>query len=1040
MRLGRGRAFRTVAAVFLLQGCGAPAPTPPPAPTAGSPEIARPGRYAPVLLDVPDADGRAWVDSTLATLDVRAAAAQLVIQWMPGAYLSPTAEGFDEPRRWVEEEGIGGIYLSIGSPHSFAALANELQARARIPLLVASDLEDGGPGMRLSHTYALPGLAPQGGGTDFPPTMAVGATGSEALAFEYGRVTGREARAVGVHLNFAPVLDVNSNPENPVIGTRAFGGDPEMVARLGTAFIRGLRAGGALATAKHFPGHGDTRTDSHETLPVVLGDRSALDRRELVPFRAAVEAGVDAVMTAHVALPDVLGPEAPPATLSPEVLTDLLRRDMAFDGLVVTDALQMAAVADRYGDGDAAVRALEAGTDILLMPGDVTVALDAIEDAVARGRLTETRIRASTHRVLTAKARVGLHRERFVDLEAVDDVVGSGSHLAMADSLARAGLVLLRDPVGIFEGLPGDSLRVLSITVASERNLPAGRTFDAALAEAGHAVTGLRVAADADAGEAEALRDRLAPADLVVLGLYLPTSAGIERDVLSPALRAVLRQAARTRPTLAVLHGSPYVTATVPDGTSVLMAWGGWEVSQRAAARAVLGETPLAGRLPVTLPTGEVLGAGTTVTVAERTLGPVRMPRGEAALASLRRPTLPPFAGEADPASVGMDPAGLVHIDALLDSAVGAGAVPGAALAVGRHGRLVRLRGYGVLDPADTVPATPTTLYDVASMTKVVGTTSAIMMLVDEGLLSLDDRVVVHLPWWSAGDPRKDRVTVRQLLTHRAGLPAFRRWFFEIEGRDAYREAIAAEPLESDPGTATVYSDIGVMTLELLVREITGTPLDVFLQERLFGPLGMAETGFNPEPARLPRTAPTEVDTLWRGGLHVRGVVHDENADAYGGVSGHAGLFSSARELAAFAQVMLDGGRALPCAPAARGSPCLVSQEGPTGEGIRLFEEATVEDFTRRQSSVSSRALGWDTPDGRSSAGDFFTAEAFGHTGFTGTSIWIDPELDLFVILLTNRVNPTRENGAHVPLRRAVHDLAAQAITDRTVRVREGAR
>ncbi|HSM04764.1 MAG TPA: glycoside hydrolase family 3 protein, partial [Longimicrobiales bacterium] len=511
MRLGRGRTFRTVAAAFLLQGCGAPAPTPPPAPTAGSPEIARPGRYAPVLLDVPDADGRGWVDSTLATLDLRAAAAQLVIQWMPGAYLSPTAEGFDEPRRWVEEEGIGGIYLSIGSPHSFAALANELQARARIPLLVASDLEDGGPGMRLSHTYALPGLAPQGGGTAFPPTMAVGATGSEALAFEYGRVTGREARAVGVHLNFAPVLDVNSNPENPVIGTRAFGGDPETVARLGTAFIRGLRAGGALATAKHFPGHGDTRTDSHETLPVVQGDRNALARRELVPFRAAVEAGVDAIMTAHVALPDVLGPEAPPATLSPEILTDLLRRDMAFDGLVVTDALQMAAVADRYGDGDAAVRAMEAGTDILLMPGDVTVALDAIEDAVARGRLTETRIRASTHRVLTAKARVGLHRERFVDLEAVDDVVGSGSHLAMADSLARAGLVLLRDPVGIFEGLPGDSLRVLSITVASERNLPAGRTFDAALAEAGHAVTGFRVAADADAGEAEALRDRLAP-------------------------------------------------------------------------------------------------------------------------------------------------------------------------------------------------------------------------------------------------------------------------------------------------------------------------------------------------------------------------------------------------------------------------------------------------------------------------------------------------------------------------------------------------
>lgn len=1035
---GRGVAA-TVWAAALLQACGPPTPPPEP-PPPGSPEIARPGRFDPVLLPTPDAEGGAWVDATLATLDLRRAAAQLIIQWMPGAYLSPTAEGFDEPRRWVEEEHIGGVYLSIGSPYSFAALTNELQARSRIPLIVASDLEDGGPGMRLNHTYSLPGLAPQGGGTAFPPTMALGAAGSETLAFEVGRATGQEARAVGVHLDFAPVLDVNSNPENPVIGTRSLGGEPEAVARLGVAFIRGLGAGGALATGKHFPGHGDTRTDSHETLPVVRGDVAALGARELVPFRAAVEAGVDAIMTAHVALPDILGPEAPPATLSPEVLTDLLRRDLGFRGLVITDALRMAAISERYGDGEAAVRALEAGTDILLMPGDATEALDAIEAAVAQGRLTETRIRASTHRVLTAKARAGLHRERFVDLEAVDDVVGSGEHLALADSVARAGIVLLRDPAGLFAGLPGDSLRILSVTVASERNLPAGRAFEAALVEAGHTVEAVRIPADADARAAEALRDRLAPADVVVLGLYLPTAAGVDRDVLSPALRAVFRQSARTRPTLAVLQGSPYVTAAVPAEASILLAWGGWEVSQRAAADALLGASEVTGRLPVDLPTGETTGRGETARVPERLRGPALLPRGEEALAALARSGLPPFPGEADPASVGMDPGRLSRVDRLLDSAVAAGAVPGAALAIGRHGRLVRLRGFGALDPADTASATPETLYDIASMTKVVGTTSAIMMLVDEGRISLDDRVVDHLPWWSEGDPRKDRVTVRQLLVHRAGLPAFRRWFFEIEGREAYRRAIAAEPLESDPGTATVYSDIGVMTLELLIREITGTPLDELLQDRLFGPLGMAQTGFNPDPARLPRIAPTEVDTLWRGGLHVRGIVHDENADAYGGVSGHAGLFSSARELAAFAQVMMDGGRARPCDPTAPGSPCLVSQTGPAGDGIPLFREATVEMFTRRQGPVSSRALGWDTPDGRSSAGDYFTPRAFGHTGFTGTSIWIDPELDLFVVLLTNRVNPTRENGAHVPLRRAVHDLAAQAIADRPVRVREGAR
>ena len=234
-----------------------------------------------------------------------------------------------------------------------------------------------------------------------------------------------------------------------------------------------------------------------------------------------------------------------------------------------------------------------------------------------------------------------------------------------------------------------------------------------------------------------------------------------------------------------------------------------------------------------------------------------------------------------------------------------------------------------------------------------------------------------------------------------------------------------------------MYSDIGIMTLELLVREIGGMPLDTFLQERVFDPVGMVGTGFNPDPSLLGRVAPTEVDTLWRGGLHVRGIVHDENADAYGGVSGHAGLFSNARELAAFAQVMLDDGVAVPCDPSAPGAPCLVD---PGSEGRRYFAPGTVDLFTRRVSEASSRALGWDTPGGRSSAGDYFTEEAFGHTGFTGTSIWMDPELDVFVVLLTNRVNPTRANGAHVPLRRAVHDAVVQSITDRPVSLREGAR
>lgn len=402
---------------------------------------------------------------------------------------------------------------------------------------------------------------------------------------------------------------------------------------------------------------------------------------------------------------------------------------------------------------------------------------------------------------------------------------------------------------------------------------------------------------------------------------------------------------------------------------------------------------------------------------------------------------------EGDPRSVGMDPAALQALDSVVLAAVADGVTPGAALAVGRRGRLVRLRGYGTLDwpagsEADAAPdraaplaaaafrlVTPATIYDLASLTKVVGTTTAVMILDERGEIELDAPVVRYLPWWSGGHADKETVTVRQLLLHRGGLPAFRRWFFEIEGREAYRQAVADEPLERPPGEATVYSDLGAMTLAWIVEAVAGESLDAFLEREVFGSLGMDDTGFLPDPVLRARTAPTEVDTIWRD-VHVHGVVHDENADAAGGVAGHAGLFSTAWDLSVFARMMLAGGMARPCEPdAGSGVTCSASR----ADTLRLLQPRTIRRYTTRYDETSGRALGWDTPEGRSSAGDYFTTSAFGHTGFTGTSIWMDPELDLFVVLLTNRVNPTRANTAHVPFRREVHDRAARAIMDRPV-------
>ena len=1053
------------------------------------------------------------MEETLSSLTLREMIGQLIIPWMPGGYTSTTGPEFLEYAGYVEEAGIGGVSISIGLPHSYGAKLNALQRRARIPLLVTSDFENGGPGMRINHSYALPTLLPQGGGTSFPPTMAFGAIGEPFFVREYGRITAREARAVGVHLNFAPVLDVNSNPLNPIINTRAFGEDPEAVARLGVAYIQGAHEGGILTTAKHFPGHGDTRTDSHVELPVVDADRARLEALELIPFRRAVEAGVDAVMTAHVAVPEILGPQGPPATLSPYFLTEILRQDMGFQGLVLTDALRMGAISQGYGVGESGVLALEAGADVLLGPEDVWETLEAVEAAVESGRISRSRLEASVRRVLEMKARVGLDRSRLVDLDEIDNLVGSGEHLAFADEAAARSITLPRDRDGLIPVDPRETPALLHLVYAREADLAAGREMTAVLEEYFPRVVTRRLTPDSPATRYGELAWELGAAQFLVVSAFVPPRAGAGDVAVPEDLASFVEESQGRRPTLLISFGNPYLLSAFPDLGTYLVAWGSREVSQRAAARAMVGENGITGTLPITLPPFHDLGDGLTraavpevprlgrgvdqllevgiVSREEETeragaegpgLDPFSRSREEAAANCALHPELSSWSGlcrriggvvasprEVDPAWMGMDPGRLAALDSILLQAVADSASPGLAVAVGRHGKLVRLRGYGVLDWTPSAPpATPASIWDMASVTKVTTTTTAAMILAEAGLLDLDATVVSYLPWWSRGDPRKDQVTVRQLLLHRAGLPPFIKFFEFADGKEAFQEAIGDLTLRYTPGDSTVYSDIGMMTTAFMVEEITGMDLDEFMTRRVWGPLGMQDSGFNPDPELKPRVAPTEVDDYYRF-THVHGVVHDENAFALGGVAGHAGLFSSARDLAVLAQTLLNKGRIQGCVgdgapissgpsrsgtgpgqarqppaaeprqggaePETAGIPCSAPRPAP----VRIAAPTSVELFTRRFDETASRALGWDTPSEGASSGDYLTRRAFGHTGFTGTSFWVDPELDLFVVLLTSRTNPTRENTRHVPLRRAVHDAAALAITDRTVTKRDWA-
>ncbi|HUQ98116.1 MAG TPA: glycoside hydrolase family 3 N-terminal domain-containing protein [Gemmatimonadaceae bacterium] len=566
---------------------------------------AKPGAETPLT----SADRR-WVDRTLASLTPKEKVGQLIMPWVGGDYAAVGSPEFEQVRKWVQEDGVGGLVMSIGLPLSYAAKLNELQTRAKVPVLIASDMENG-PGMRLGNIYALPSLLPQGGGTTFPPVMALGATGSEDLAFKLGQVLGSEARAIGVHMSFGPVLDVNSNPLNPIINTRSFGENPEMVGRLARAYIRGARSMGLMTTGKHFPGHGDTDTDSHLDLPTIRGDRAHMDSVDLPPFRAAVAEGIDAIMTAHIAVVGVEGSAAGPATLSHGFMTGILRDEMHFGGVLFTDAMTMGGVAKRYGATEPLIMAMEAGADVLLMPRDVPTAIQTVLGAVKSGRLTQARIDASVRRILEAKARAGLREGRLVDLNAVDRIVAIPSHTGVADEIARRSITLAQDKLNLVPLAVDSTKRILSITYADQSDLIAGRAFTPIVEDRLPLTQSVRVDARTTDAEYVTLAAQADTAEVVLVSAYVSPrefagTVGTQRGFS----QFVEKLALSGKRIIVLSFGSPYLLSAFPSVSSYLLAWGGSPISQRAAALALLGEREIDGRLPISLPPTLPIGSG----------------------------------------------------------------------------------------------------------------------------------------------------------------------------------------------------------------------------------------------------------------------------------------------------------------------------------------------------------------------------------------------------------------------------------------------
>lgn len=702
-----------------------------------------------------------WVDSVMQTLSLEQRIAQLMVVRVPLNMDDKQTRAFSET---MNGYGVGGVCFFVGSADRQVSQTKRLQRDAKVPLLVCIDGE-WGLGMRLKDMYS------------FPKNDRFGhlSPDQDSIVYRMGQEIGRQCREMGIHVNFAPVVDINSNPKNPVIGVRSFGVDRERVSQLGIMYALGQQSKGVLATAKHFPGHGDTETDSHLELPVINHSRAYIDTIDTYPFRRLIEAGVGGVMVAHLQV-NALDPERP-SSLSPAVVDGLLRREMGFNGLIVTDGLDMKGVTNTYGDGRGELAALLAGNDILLLPPDVPKGIEMIKQAATYNDSIRELVDYHCRRVLGAKFR--------------------------------------------------------------------------------HVVPYLKN------------------------NIHVPA----EKDYLT----------------------------TCNDIVSDL--------------------------------------------------------------------------------NINIDP----RIDSLVQHAIDAHATPGCQIAVMHKGRLVLNRAYGQLTyDSGSAEVTTSTLYDVASLTKVCATTLAVMKLIDQGKISLGDRLSRYLPYLK--DTDKERITIKEALSHCAGLKAYDALWQQTTNRDSILLLIAQSSLNADKSYC--YSDFGFMLLADMVERVSGLSLDTYVSRYFYQPMGLQNTLFNPmktgdgaEGYIRAEIAPTEQDSSRQEHLgFIWGSVHDPNAYAMGGVSGHAGLFSTAAEVARLMQMLLNGGEL---------------------DGRRYLNRKTVETFTSRhfEKQGNRRALGFDkqlfAPSPNGQVCPEATQASYGHTGFTGTMVWVDPEYDLVYVFLSNRVHPS---------------------------------
>jgi beta-glucosidase-like glycosyl hydrolase/CubicO group peptidase (beta-lactamase class C family) len=892
------------------------------------------------------------------------------------------ADHIRQVKEQITKYHVGGLCFFQGTASKQVTLTNDYQSLTRrIPLMIAMDAE-WGLGMRFSS-----------GVISYPRQLMLGAIQDNTLIYEFGNELAEQFKQIGVHINFAPVVDINNNPNNPVINDRSFGEDKFNVATKGYMYMRGMQDGGIFACAKHFPGHGDTDMDSHFDLPLIPHDLSRLEDVELFPFQTLIKHDVKSLMVAHLSVPSLDNRKNYPSSLSNEIVTKLLINKMGYKGLIFTDGLEMQAVAAKFKNGEVEVKALEAGNDVLLLPNDLPLAFQTIKQHVLEGKISEQRINHSVRKILHAKYELGLTQYAPLPIHSIRSRLNHTKALSLKHKLIENAMTLVRNETNVVPLLANEPATMASLAIGTDKLSQFQLTLDEY-----HDIPRFLAKHQISSVAKEKLVQKLAKKDLIIISLHNMDKRARSNFGLDKSAIDLIHELNQKTKVLLLVFGSPYSLIHFDAIKDVMICYNDERLTQNLACQAVFGAIGLKGRLPVSASPISRFGMGVDTRSHFRI-------------------------GFSVPERVGMQSDSLFELDRIMHEIIRKRAAPGGQLLVAKDGKIVYKKEYGWQTYDKKRPVQKDHVYDLASITKIAAATLSIMKLYDEGKIDLEAPVSQYLP--ELKNSNKANLRLKDIMAHRAQLipwiPFYKETLTERGRRPSekyYRKNKTAEfgvPISTNlflrndyPDTIWQqivdsdlrikkgyrYSDLGFYIVAKIVNKLSGESLDQYVNKHFYQPLGMNQTFFNPlNQLEKDDIVPSERDNYFRYD-RLQGYVHDMGAGMLNGVSGHAGLFSNAGDLIKVFQMLLN--------------------HGYYG-GRQYLKKETIQLFTKRHDGDTRRGIGFDMKELDENRplniSPYASKNTYGHYGFTGTAVWVDPEYNLIYIFLSNRTYPSMRNN-----------------------------